>query len=1333
MSVDVSTLSIEVRSDGVLVATNRLDHLAKSGKTAEESTTSLSSSMSKVSGYVAAAAAAFSAWKLSEYIKDATMLAARVETLGVVMRVVGANAGYTSSQMDAFTTGLKKMGITTQESMSSLIKMSGAQMDLTKASQLARVAQDAAVIGGINSSEAFGRMIQGIRSGEVEILKTIGINVQFEQGYKQMAATLGKTSEQLTSTEKTASRMNQVLAFGTNIAGAYEASMSTAGKQMLSMARYTEELKLKIGALFTPALTFAVAEVTRALKNMDEQMAANAGTVDTFGQGFKESLVSIAAEVQRVSMVIDLAGGTLTAFASRAMKIAEVTTRFMTIGQFGDWFKKKSEALARGNAEYAARYAAGEKELQRLADSLTNGAQGSASPQDQAREKAAIAASAAQKAKEAAEAQKSAAEAGKQAAEQWRSTYADLRAEIDGLNPAMDEYARKIANVTNEYAALIGKKGANVALLQKMKSEMISALTAQRDLVAVQERSTEAARFAVEATKDRLEEERSIARAVERQVQLTRELADLQARNKADSAQLTADQSAGKGFGFSSINDQLAADKAAIAAKYDAERAGIQARMDQLGIEKDYELGLISEKHAARMAAIEAENKAAYFDKPEKLAAAAAAQASAEKEYQAKISAIKVSSAANTAGILAGLNKALTLTYGKQTQENLSAEDKATRAKLSLAANYTGAASDMFTLLASTQDESSRSGFESAKAYSMAAAIMNTAAGIMNAFASLPWPAAPIAAALVAATGVVQIAKISSTEFGGGAGSVATPASGSFNTSGASGAGGGVGSARGADYTSSADNQSLAAMQRLAESVDNASVAMRKVSDGLTTFAGMLSGDSAQMAIGGVNGRYTGLNPDGNYHAQYLKNVFTAGGNYLGLDAKSTLGALKNVFFGSGKWTTTASGVELGISDGDLEGQGYTVRTKKGGLFTSTKNRTTYDDLSAGFENMLQKAIAAITSQVNLGSAILGTGNGIAGLDIPTARIATAGRKPEDIQKDVESWLQMVGNEFAKTVRGLAALAAPGEEAYSALIRLATALQGVNEYFELIGKTLFDSSLTGANQASKLVELMGGNESFSRTMEEYFTGGMFTEAQQEAALAAQATLRVSTAFRELNMTVPSSRAGFIDLVNSLDTTTESGAAAFQSLMNIQGAFVTMTEAADEAARRLTEVYLDSAMGAATSLRDIMGGSLSTLTPQQKLMQQQASFAQALASGNTSRLGDMGRELLTTAQMMYGSGSGYTNEYNNVTSALASVAGITGPLSLDSVDRQIYAIETVQTAINDGTKAMVASIAELKAEIAALRKQTDDSIAATKQGADTVVDAVVGTFAAVARA
>jgi hypothetical protein len=247
-------------------------------------------------------AAGYAALKIGEYIKDSAMLAARYETLDVVMGVVGRTAGYTKTQMDATAQAVAKQGITMTESRNNVIKLVQAHVDLSHASDLARIAQDAAVIGNINSSEAFERLVNGVARGNVLILRNIGINVNLQSAYAQMADSLGKSTLQLTENERVQARLNAVLERGTDIAGTYEAAMDTASKQITSMKRYTEDLRTTFGEVFTESLTIGVMALTDGLKDANgeiNELAKNDQLAD-WGRDVTDVFVKIANTVDNV-------------------------------------------------------------------------------------------------------------------------------------------------------------------------------------------------------------------------------------------------------------------------------------------------------------------------------------------------------------------------------------------------------------------------------------------------------------------------------------------------------------------------------------------------------------------------------------------------------------------------------------------------------------------------------------------------------------------------------------------------------------------------------------------------------------------------------------------------------------------------------------------------------------------------------------------------------------------------------------------------------------------------------------------------------------------------
>lgn len=275
-----TTLALVIKADGS-VAVRALNDVEGALLGAKKVTKDTSDGLAALQNEVLKMTAAFTAANIAtqafnaalsglrevvNYARDAALMAARYETLGVTLQVVGRNGGYSVSQLKALETQLRTTGITATEARESLTRMAQANINLNLAPALARVAQDSAVIGGINSSEAFQRMIYGIQSAQVEVLRTIGLNVNFESSYKSLATQLKVSSEALTETEKANARANEVMKAGILISGAYEAAMGTAGKQMASLARYQSDLKVALGETFQEGLIAAVQAYTDVLK-----------------------------------------------------------------------------------------------------------------------------------------------------------------------------------------------------------------------------------------------------------------------------------------------------------------------------------------------------------------------------------------------------------------------------------------------------------------------------------------------------------------------------------------------------------------------------------------------------------------------------------------------------------------------------------------------------------------------------------------------------------------------------------------------------------------------------------------------------------------------------------------------------------------------------------------------------------------------------------------------------------------------------------------------------------------------------------------------------------
>lgn len=196
-------------------------------------------------------------------ITEAAQLAARNETLAVVNAQLARANGYTEGSIERLVGRVKELGITTQASRDIVNKMIASQLDLSKATELARLAQDAAVVAGQDSSQALQGIIAGITTQQIEVLRTYGINIQFERAFTEARRRLGRD---LTEIERRNTALNVVLAEGPKIAGAYKASLGTVGKQIGSLNRYIEEAKAAIGTQFLPEMRKMIDGLTELAK-----------------------------------------------------------------------------------------------------------------------------------------------------------------------------------------------------------------------------------------------------------------------------------------------------------------------------------------------------------------------------------------------------------------------------------------------------------------------------------------------------------------------------------------------------------------------------------------------------------------------------------------------------------------------------------------------------------------------------------------------------------------------------------------------------------------------------------------------------------------------------------------------------------------------------------------------------------------------------------------------------------------------------------------------------------------------------------------------------------
>lgn len=211
--------------------------------------------------------AALGADKLFSFIKESTILAGRVESLGTVMENVGSMAGHTRGGIALLEQQITSLGITLQEARHGLALLAQGQIDLANGAKLARLAQDAAVIAGINSSEAYERIVQSIQRTNTFMLRSLGILINLNNVYRDYAMQHGRVVTTLSTHEKQQAMLNAVMEKGAAIAGTYEASLADAHKRYTSQVRFRQEAARAFGEQFQPIFADIIDGTTHLLES----------------------------------------------------------------------------------------------------------------------------------------------------------------------------------------------------------------------------------------------------------------------------------------------------------------------------------------------------------------------------------------------------------------------------------------------------------------------------------------------------------------------------------------------------------------------------------------------------------------------------------------------------------------------------------------------------------------------------------------------------------------------------------------------------------------------------------------------------------------------------------------------------------------------------------------------------------------------------------------------------------------------------------------------------------------------------------------------------------
>lgn len=269
-----------------------------------------------------------------------------------------------------------------------------------------------------------------------------------------------------------------------------------------------------------------------------------------------------------------------------------------------------------------------------------------------------------------------------------------------------------------------------------------------------------------------------------------------------------------------------------------------------------------------------------------------------------------------------------------------------------------------------------------------------------------------------------------------------------------------------------------------------------------------------------------------------------------------------------------AAGQTLGsvLSDG-LEATYFaTIRQTRSsvlGLVRSNSTRDVTQGLSADITQQFELVLgglneAVINAASSLGSDPQQLARVLAAQRLDIGKISLQGLKPEEAQERLQAVFSAIGDTLAiAAIPAIAEFQQAGEGAFETLSRVASQTRIVAQRIDSLGLSLGDlGTLDVARLGQRLVDLAGGIEAFTDNTSTYYSE-FFTDEEQTESLRQQLVEAVDA----LGYALPAARAGFRELISSLDLTSEQGQEAFTRLTALAGAADRYYDTLDDAMAR----------------------------------------------------------------------------------------------------------------------------------------------------------------------
>lgn len=349
----------------------------------------------------------------------------------------------------------------------------------------------------------------------------------------------------------------------------------------------------------------------------------------------------------------------------------------------------------------------------------------------------------------------------------------------------------------------------------------------------------------------------------------------------------------------------------------------------------------------------------------------------------------------------------------------------------------------------------------------------------------------------------------------------------------------GTGSVLGSDAKSESIARSL-------EAIEGATLQGMGISNGMLTSLRNIEAGIGRFASFLV--RSTGVSGD------FGSEFATKDGNFFSKIGSSIFG---------GKKTVEDTGFVMdraafeSILSGGVNASQYADIKKSGGWFSSSKMSTQSEGLGADGNRQIASVLTSLYESVVEAGGLLGVSGDdftdrLNSFVVDIGKVSLKGLSGEEIQEALSAVFSKVGDQLAEYgVEGLGEFQKVGEGYLETLARVATNYQAVTVVTDSLGMAFGSLGLASVGARERLIDLVGGLDEFTSGADQ-FLADFYTDQERANSLRARITPTLDQF--GIKTGAEDSLQQFRSVVTGLDLTTEAGARAYATLIQIAPTF-----------------------------------------------------------------------------------------------------------------------------------------------------------------------------------